>query len=90
MRLTQTVSAGRLQKTAVLAAAPAVAVLEGRRRGAGGAVGLGGAAAAPAGRMALWGGRQSVSQAEVAANVSLGFRVAVLGLVFSDLIEIIC
>lgn len=90
MRLTQTVSPGRLQKTAVLAAAPAVAVLEGRRRGAGGAVGLGGAAAAPAGRMALWGGGQSVSQAEVAANVSLGFRVAVLGLVFSDLIEIIC
>lgn len=56
MRLTQTVSAGRLQKTAVLAAAPAVAVLEGRRRGAGGAVGLGGAAAAQAGRMALCGG----------------------------------
>lgn len=53
-RLTQTLSAGCMQETSVLASRPAVAVLQRRQRGAGEAVGLGGAAAGQTGWMACW------------------------------------
>lgn len=67
-QLTQTLSAGCVQETPVLAARPAVAALWRRQRGAGDAVGLGGAAAGQTGRVACW-EMDGQNQADV-ANVS--------------------
>lgn len=55
-RLTEALSGGGVEEKSVLAARPAVAALQGGQRGAGGAVGLGGAGAGLTGRVACWEG----------------------------------
>lgn len=54
-RLTQTLPGGRVEEVTVLAARPAVAAVQSGQQGAGDAVGLGGAVARLAGRVARWG-----------------------------------